>query len=49
MTLSTENPGDRQRQVCGKLKPPPPVKLRRREFGKDEEGCSKTSEHYRAH
>ena len=40
-----ENPGDRQ--VCGESKPPPPAKLRRREFGKDEEGCSKISEHWR--
>ena len=42
-----ENPGDRQ--VCGESKPPPPAKLRRWEFRKDEEGCSKISEHWRAH
>ena len=45
-----ENPGDRQRKVCGESKPAPPLaKLKRREFGKDEEGCSKTSEQWRAH
>ena len=44
-----ENPGDRQRKVCGESKPPPLAKLRRREsVGKDEEGCSKTSEQWRA-
>ena len=31
--------------MCGESKPSPLAKLRRREFGKDKEGCSKISGH----